>query len=154
MVKHTQTIRIVCIRVSTPLKNITTPFLPSPFLSALLDWMLLVSGWYQRFSFAREISVFLKLLVMSIHVEALCWATGFMKENGMLPYPVEQSFQKDFRFFSTSSYVAVRNLKLLVLLFRESIYEIMTSLLARLFPTSPLVIYLFWIDNLQMLVSI
>ena len=153
MVKHTQTICIVCIGVSTPLKNTTTPFLPSPFLSALLDWMLLVSGWYQRFSFAREISVFLKLLVMSIHGEALCWATGFMKENGMLPYPVDSHFKKT-RFFSTSSYVAVRNLKLLVLLFRESIYEIMTSLLARLFPTSPLVIYLFWIDNLQMLVSI
>ena len=30
----------------------------------------------------------------------------------MMPYPVEQSFQKDFRFFSTSLYVAVCNLKL------------------------------------------
>ena len=73
----------------------------------------------------------------------------------MVPYPVEQSFQKDFRFFSTSLYVAVCNLKLLITF--QRIYLWICGVIVgwivfknpKLFTTFYLFIYLFLIYNLQ-----
>ena len=73
--------------------------------------------------------------MMQVNKKAVCLAIGLMNEIGIMSYPVEHPFQKDFRLFITSSYVAAHNLKLLVLYFSKSMYEIMTSLLAGLFLT-------------------
>ena len=66
---------------------------------------------------------------MQVNKKAVCLAIGLMNETGIMSYPVEHPFQKDFRLFITLSYVAAHNLKLLVLYFCKSMYEIMTSLL-------------------------
>ena len=57
--------------------------------------------------------------------------------TGML-YPVEQSFLRHFRFLALHRmlYVAVQNLKQLVLFFSKSMYDIMISSLDQLFLTS------------------
>ena len=57
---------------------------------------------------------------MNVKGDAMYLTIGLIKETGMLPYPVEQSFRSDLRDLAMSFYVTFCSLKLSWLLVSES----------------------------------